>query len=408
MNDIKKCSISGIAFSLEKEAYKALQDYIESLEKSYKSTPDGAEIIQDIEARIAELILSAQNTQQIVGLPLIQNIIAQLGSAEDISEQDGEPHEDKDLKQENTSRIARRLYRNIADAKMGGVFAGLAKYFDTDPTWLRIGYFLPLLLLMFGGLIPLIGWWLSSLGGNLFGIFTICYLILWFTLPVARTARQKLEMEGAPITARTVAEKMSNGIHEGDPDSKAKPVMAETVSLFGKIILVALKIFAGLIVCGLILFACALIIGLFFVIFGRGEGIISSLPFTPWLPIFALLSILTPILLLIYTLMSLVASSKPTRRSISIFLICWIIEIFTLAILTMNNWEQIKTLPHHSNQTQYVSQPAELSIDELKEQIDQYDAEQHDLKFQLQVGNRSFKVESTKTPAPKKAQTKQE
>jgi len=61
MNEIKKCSIAGVSFTLENDAYDVLSTYIESLKETYKDDPDGEEIIADIEARIAELILSAQS-----------------------------------------------------------------------------------------------------------------------------------------------------------------------------------------------------------------------------------------------------------------------------------------------------------------------------------------------------------
>ncbi|WP_308659840.1 hypothetical protein [uncultured Alistipes sp.] len=38
MNNIKKCSISGVAFSLDEEAYKTLEAYLESLRESYGET----------------------------------------------------------------------------------------------------------------------------------------------------------------------------------------------------------------------------------------------------------------------------------------------------------------------------------------------------------------------------------
>jgi hypothetical protein len=44
---------------MELDAYQALNDYIDSLKRTYEGDPDGEEIIADIEARIAELILSA-------------------------------------------------------------------------------------------------------------------------------------------------------------------------------------------------------------------------------------------------------------------------------------------------------------------------------------------------------------
>ena len=86
MKEVKKCSISGVAFTLDADAYEELSAYLESLKRSYRESPDGAEIVADIEARIAELILSVQDNARVVEKPLIMNIIRQMGSAEDISE----------------------------------------------------------------------------------------------------------------------------------------------------------------------------------------------------------------------------------------------------------------------------------------------------------------------------------
>ncbi|WP_302576624.1 hypothetical protein [Alistipes finegoldii] len=88
MKEVKKCSISGVAFTMDTDAYQELEAYLESLKKTYKETPDGAEIVADIEARIAELILSAQDSTRVVEKPLILNIIRQMGTAEDISEEE--------------------------------------------------------------------------------------------------------------------------------------------------------------------------------------------------------------------------------------------------------------------------------------------------------------------------------
>ena len=54
MKEVKKCSISGVAFTMDADAYEALETYLESLKTTYKDTADGAEIVADIEARIAE------------------------------------------------------------------------------------------------------------------------------------------------------------------------------------------------------------------------------------------------------------------------------------------------------------------------------------------------------------------
>lgn len=105
MKEVKKCSISGVAFTMDADAYQELENYLDSLKKTYKDTPDGAEIVADIEARIAELILTTQDNTRVVEKPLILNIIHQMGSVEDISE------ESSDKKATEEPRIPRRLYR---------------------------------------------------------------------------------------------------------------------------------------------------------------------------------------------------------------------------------------------------------------------------------------------------------
>lgn len=179
MKEVKKCSISGVAFTMDADAYEALETYLESLKTTYKDTADGAEIVADIEARIAELILSAQDSTRVVEKPLILNIIRQMGTAEDISEEEpGRSPEEP--------RIPRRLYRDTENAKLGGVCAGIGRYFDIDPVWVRLGLFLPLLFSCFGW-IPFLHWF-SPMFGNLFGIFLICYFIMWVR-PSRRPAR---------------------------------------------------------------------------------------------------------------------------------------------------------------------------------------------------------------------------
>ena len=329
MKEVKKCSISGVAFTMDTDAYEALAAYLDSLKKSYKDTADGAEIVADIEARIAELILSAQDNTRVVEKPLILNIIQQMGSAEDISDQGA----DRDLHCD-TPRIPRRLYRDTENAKLGGVCAGIGKYFDVDPVWIRLGMFLPILL-SFLHWIPFMDW-TGPMMGNLFGIFVICYVIMWFAVPAARTARQKLEMNGEKITAQSIRE-TTEATAGCDPDVRAKPIVAEAVSVFGKVVLILLKLFAGLLVFGLIMGACALIIGLFALVIGGG-GILS--PFFPlgmtlWVPILGIFIVLIPVILLIYVLMCLIASRKPGGTAVLIIFLLWLASFIACACIAI-------------------------------------------------------------------------
>lgn len=322
MKEVKKCSISGVAFTLDADAYKALGDYLESLRRAYKDSSDGTEIVADIEARIAELILSAQDNGRVVELPLVLNIIRQLGSTAEITDSDV----DADLQPE-TPRIPRRLYRDPENAKLGGVCAGIGKYFDMDPVWIRLAMFLPLLFVCMGGL-PFFGHWMSQLFSNLFGIFLICYFIMWFAVPAARTARQKLEMNGEQISVQSVAEATAAGA--ADVDGQAKSIVAEAVSLFGKVVLLLLKLFAGLLVFGLILSACGLIIGLFAIAVG-GHELFNLGDMSLAVPILGTLIALIAVMLLIYVLMCLIASRKPSGKTLLAIFLIWIATVIACA-----------------------------------------------------------------------------
>ena len=101
MKEVKKCSISGIAFTMEADAFQVLSRYLESLNDTYRNTDGGKEIVEDIEARIAELILSHQDNSKVVELSLVEEIIAQMGSAEAIREQ-AIPEEEQSLPEYRT------------------------------------------------------------------------------------------------------------------------------------------------------------------------------------------------------------------------------------------------------------------------------------------------------------------
>ena len=331
MKEVKKCSISGVAFTMDADAYQELENYLDSLKKTYKDTPDGAEIVADIEARIAELILTTQDNTRVVEKPLILNIIHQMGSVEDISE------ESSDKKATEEPRIPRRLYRDTENAKLGGVCAGIGKYFDVDPVWIRLGMFLPILL-SFLHWIPFMDW-TGPMMGNLFGIFVICYIIMWFAVPAPRTARQKLEMNGEKITAQSIGEvTAATATACAEPDAKAKPIVAEVVSVFGKVVLILLKIIAGFIVFGLIMAACALIIGMFALIVG-GEGFFTPAVFgntvSIWIASLGILATLIPIILLIYVLMCLIASRKPGGKTVLAIFLLWLASIIAVSCVAI-------------------------------------------------------------------------
>lgn len=333
MNEIKKCSISGIAFILETEAYNRINDYIHSLKRAYKDNPDSSEIIADIEARIAELILSAQrNPDQVVCLPLIENIIKQLGSAEDISDS-----EQSDSEPTTKTRIARRLYRDLENSKLGGVCAGIGKYFNIDPVWVRLAIFAPLIFVPISGISHYV-YWLNNFGQNLFGVLLVVYLILWFVIPEAKSARQKLEMEGEAITAKSIADKQQVVTDE----QRAKSNLASFVAGLGKLAMICLKAFVVLMLFSLVMASVGLIIALFASLTGLGASLIHAgnlgtladaiSTFGVGLPILAIAIVLVPIVTIIYLLTVLLIGRRPKLWVLISALVIWILLI--LGIIT--------------------------------------------------------------------------
>ncbi|WP_301379773.1 PspC domain-containing protein [uncultured Alistipes sp.] len=325
MKEVIKCSIAGVAFTLDTDAYDTLRRYLDTLNDTYRTTPDGPEIVADIEARIAELILTAQDGSRVVDLPLVRNIIAQLGTPKDISGRGESPAD-------GTPRIPRRFYRDTANARLGGVCSGVGRYFDIAPVWIRLAFFLPLLCSFFGW-IPLVGW-TGPIMGNLFFIFTVCYCVAWFVVPAARSPRQKLEMNGERITAQSIRE---TAAASNDADRKAKPIVADAVSALGQVVLIAMKIVAGLLVFGLILTACGLIIGLFAVAVS-GPELFAHSPLHDsgtWISLLAIGIALLPVLMLIYVLMCLIASRKPGGRIVLAFFLVWMCVVAACSILAV-------------------------------------------------------------------------
>ena len=116
MKEVVKVSISGIAFSFAPDAYEVMKSYLDRLEAGYAKQPDGREIVADIEARIAELILNEQESDSVVSRQLAESVVAQLGFPDELEE-----HAD------SAEKLPKRLYRNPEGAVLGGVCSGIGR-----------------------------------------------------------------------------------------------------------------------------------------------------------------------------------------------------------------------------------------------------------------------------------------
>ncbi|MCC9165713.1 PspC domain-containing protein [Pontibacter harenae] len=111
----------------------------------------------------------------------------------------------------------KKLFRDPEDKKLGGVASGIAKYFGTDVTAIRILFLVSVFL-----------------GG--FGIIT--YIILWIAVPEAVTLTERMQMQGDPVTLAGIERTLKDNLNMKDSNGQE--------STFAKLILLPIRLFAQL------------------------------------------------------------------------------------------------------------------------------------------------------------------
>ncbi len=338
MKEVVKVSISGIAFSFDAEAYQVMKDYLDKLETGYAKKPDGREIVADIEARIAELILNEQESDNVVSRALAESVVAQLGFPDDLDTEEEPPVE----------KIPKRLYRNPDGAVLGGVCSGLAAYFRTDPVWIRLAFFLPTLLVIFptGDA--------SAFFGSMFVMFVVLYIILWIAIPMARTPRQKLEMQGEKVTASSIRQTFAGDASAMPPSPKRQrsaSVWADIVYGLGRILLFLLKAVVFFIALGVGIAAIGCFVAIIAVLFSAelvgGRMVLENFSglegITPGLYAgLTLLAILIPLVLLGYFLLKVLFGSKTNRTFLLVTSVIWMALVVYLSVVTMHNADRLR------------------------------------------------------------------
>ena len=170
MKRIITINLSGRVLQIEEPAYEQLQQYIASLRTYFSKEESREEIINDIEARIAEQFYSfLQKGEPCITETHLQEVIAAMGKPEEIA---GE-----ELVDENSSagssmgqskntvapESKRDFFRDANNRVLGGVASGIANFIGIDPVIIRVLF----VLLSFSS----------------FGIVALGYILLWILVP---------------------------------------------------------------------------------------------------------------------------------------------------------------------------------------------------------------------------------
>ncbi len=227
MKEITRIHLAKTPFSVEVDAKKSLEQYLDSIQKNMHAEP---EAMREIEARMVELLAERGVSKDgVISHDDVLAVQQQMGDPQDFA--DGEAPETVDTAETNASKSTKRLMRDPDNAILGGVCAGIAAYWGINPLWVR-------LLFIFSPFIT-------------FGTSLLIYIVLWISMPEAQTAAEKLQMRGEEVTL----DSLKNFSFTDNKKTQVKNTFIKIVQIitsfvlimitFGLLVAVPVGLFAG-------------------------------------------------------------------------------------------------------------------------------------------------------------------
>lgn len=169
-------AIGGCSFTINDDAYACLDNYLERFKAAVADGKQSEAVLDQLEARIADLLKYKLGSREVVDLKMAEAVIAQLGYA-DLPE-----NKKQEAAQDNT-HTSRKLFRDPDGKAIAGVCSGLALYFGIDVILLRVIFLVALIC-------GTAGFWI--------------YVAIWLVAPMAKTAAEKCELRGIAATAENI------------------------------------------------------------------------------------------------------------------------------------------------------------------------------------------------------------
>lgn len=359
MDKTVNINLGGFLFHVEEEAFLILRDYINSINTRFRNVPGGAETIEDIESRIAEIFNSKKGTAGVIDRRTVEEMIALVGKPEDFGAEA--------VIEEPSFAAAgpKRMYRNPHDKVISGVCGGLGAYFNIDPVLFRILF---VIFILFGGM----------------GF--IIYIVLWIAIPYADSEVKLREMYG---DRRYLTRKQDGTLNRPNTNDGLNEVANAT----GKVLFFILRLF--LVVTGVLfvitafLFLIAFLMIFVFKVPGAFsfEGVVFPVGHAPeilkyifspataaWVFVLGTIVILMPLLALIYWGVRMIFWFKARDGwfSLAAFVI-WIISLTALSILLFSEGISFAERSSSTTRSYLPSRPDTLNIVTAKK-IDDIDA----------------------------------
>ncbi len=302
-------NLNGFVFNIDEDAYQTLNQYLEDLGRHF-AADEKEEILKDIEARVAELFSEKLVNRNVVEMRDVLEVIEQLGQPSQFEDESGAQSEAQSAEPQQPftageRRKMRKLYRDTANKRIGGVAAGVAAYLDWDPTLVRILF---LLIMVF------------SLGWTVF-----IYILMWIFIPEANSVAQRLEMQGVEPTAENIGSYAVNN----------EPSVANTPSPLAKVLKVIAIVLLSIIGIGLFASVMGVLIATIMLVF-------HLLPIAVSINEILLLTsigvfLIVPAIAIVMFCVYLVSNRKPRHKWVAwVLLGLWLASIVGMSVCGIN------------------------------------------------------------------------
>jgi len=310
-------NLNGRVFTIDEDAYRLLDNYLNNLRIYFRKEEGSAEIIADFEARIEELFSEKTSLgYQVITIEQVEEVIARVGKPDDfVDRDDTNTKEEKEEKSSNFTESKdgkKKFYRNIDDKMFGGICSGTAAYFGWDVLPVRIVF----IILLFATSL-----WIVPF-----------YLVAWIVFPGAYTAEQKLQMQGKPITVENIGKTVAAEKTTVAP-AEHKGCLAGFIDLcvgLMKVVLIGLGCLVGLPLVFALVIVIIVLIAVLFGVGGGFPGVWPSMIFDHSILTTAAFLLVAgiPAVALVYAIIAHFAKLKPLHRSVSwVFLLIWIVAL---------------------------------------------------------------------------------
>ena len=257
MNKTININLAGSFFHVDENAYAHLQKYLDAVRATLSPEDSIEEIMNDIEARIAELFSeSITSNDQVITLSRVKEIIDIMGQPQDFDpEGAAEPNAAEQYKS------IKQLFRDEENKYLGGVASGLGHYLGIDCLWIRLIW---LLLFFFSS-----------------GTFFMIYILFWILVPAAKSTSDKLKMKGEPINISNIEKRVKEGYDKFSDNMKSvdydkygnqvKRGSNRVVEVIGNLLKGTLTVLAKLLGVLMLIFSITTLLGLAFGLFSAGS-----------------------------------------------------------------------------------------------------------------------------------------